>query len=97
MVGLLRFCSLELVLADFACLYLCGTSVPLQTTLPPDDLAFIINHTELETIVCSARELETLKHTLPKCPGVRSLVVIDTPSWEGTTALPFVRTSDLLT
>lgn len=81
-VGVFGFASPDWAIANLACLYLAAVCVPLQANLAVEDLAYIINETELICIVCSAEQLSLLKNALPLCPLVKKIVVMDDPAWQ---------------
>jgi fatty acid CoA ligase FadD9 len=81
-VGICGFASPDWVIADLACLYLAAVSVPIRTNIKIDDIVHIINETELVCVVCSAEQLPLLEKALSRCPSVKSIVVIDDPTWQ---------------
>jgi fatty acid CoA ligase FadD9 len=77
LVGICGFGSVDWAVADFACLYLAATSVPLQTGMMPADLEHILHETELTCVVCSVEQLALMEAVLPHSPSVRSVVIMD--------------------
>jgi long-chain acyl-CoA synthetase len=65
------------IVAENAAYYLNAVVVPLYDTLGTDTLEFIMNQTELQTIVCSSKELRILKRVAPLCPKLRTVIVSD--------------------
>ncbi|GLC43806.1 hypothetical protein PLESTB_000909900 [Pleodorina starrii] len=82
-VGIYSVNSKEWLLFDSALHAYSMISVPLYDTLGPDAVEFIANHAELAAVGVSAAVLPTLLTCLPKCPGIRVLVV-----WGATGPLP---------
>ncbi|WP_437334862.1 thioester reductase domain-containing protein [Sorangium sp. So ce394] len=76
-VGISGFGSTDWVVAGLACMYLSAVSVPLQTDLPPADLELIVTEAELACVICSVGQLARIEDVLPRCPSVRSIVVMD--------------------
>ncbi|WP_437622351.1 thioester reductase domain-containing protein [Sorangium sp. So ce1151] len=76
-VGITGFGSPDWVVAGLACMYLSAVSVPLQTNMIPADLQHVVGEAELACIVCSVDQLARIEAVLPRCPSVRSIVVMD--------------------
>ncbi|WP_437306415.1 thioester reductase domain-containing protein [Sorangium sp. So ce388] len=76
-IGITGFGSPDWVVAGLACMYLSAVSVPLQTNMIPADLQHVVGEAELACIVCSVDQLARLEAVLPRCPSVRSIVVMD--------------------
>lgn len=55
---------------------------PLNQQLMDDQIVHIINHAHDEVIVCDPRLAEGLGRMLPKCPGVRAVIIIGTEGIE---------------
>lgn len=66
----------EWILADQAAFTIHGATVPLYDTLGPDAVGYIIQQTELSTVVCGPQELENLVAAAPKCPSLKAAVLI---------------------
>lgn len=68
----------EWVIADFAVLCAGGVSVPIYTSLLPEQIKFIINDSDAEFVICSNRELwlkvEAVRGDLPR---VRHFIMIE--------------------
>ncbi len=66
------------MIADFAVLCAGGVSVPIYTSLLPEQIKFIINDSDAEIVICSNRELwlkvEAVRRDLPH---VRHFIMID--------------------
>ncbi len=65
----------EWVIADQAAFALHAATVPLYDTLGPDSVGYIINQTELSTVVCGPQELENLVAAAPKCPSLKAAIL----------------------
>jgi long-chain acyl-CoA synthetase len=65
------------IVAENAAYYLNAVVVPLYDTLGTDTLEFIVNLTELQTIVCSSRELKILMNVASLCPRLKTVIVTD--------------------
>ncbi|WP_438010805.1 thioester reductase domain-containing protein [Sorangium sp. So ce321] len=76
LVGICGFSSPDWVVSDLSCLYLAAVSVPLQTTASSAELSHILGEAELRCVVCSAEQLDKIASALPRCPSLRSLVVM---------------------
>lgn len=85
-IGICGFGSPDWLVADLACLYLAAVSVPLQTTLVPDDLQHIINETQMRVLVCSSEQIALVKSVLPRCPYLQTLVIMDVNAEDATQA-----------
>ncbi|KAI7899938.1 uncharacterized protein BX663DRAFT_477474 [Cokeromyces recurvatus] len=76
----------EWTITDLACAAYSLYTVALYDTLGPDTVEYVINHAELETIVCSGdhiADLLKLKHMLPHLKTIISMDSIDEPSRPG--------------
>lgn len=65
------------IVAENAAYYLNAVVVPLYDTLGTDTLEFIVNQTELQTIVCSSNELKILTSIAALCPRLKTVIVAD--------------------
>jgi len=78
----------EWVMTDFAVLCAGAVTVPIYTSLLPEQIKYIINDSDAELVVCSCRELwlkvESVRKDLPK---VRHCVMIDQDPSSGNPAL----------
>ncbi|KAI9322692.1 hypothetical protein BX666DRAFT_2117895 [Dichotomocladium elegans] len=68
----------EWTITDLACAAYGLFSVALYDTLGPDTVEFIVNHVELETIVCSADHVADLLKLKHKLPTLRCIISMDT-------------------
>ncbi len=68
----------EWIMADFAVLCAGGISVPIYTSLTPEQVKYIINDSDATIVICSKRDLwlkvDAVRRALPK---VRSFVMIE--------------------
>ena len=74
-VGLCGFTGADLIVAELACLYLAGVSVPLQPSLPQEDLLHIAEQTELSVLVSSAEHLPATSSALAACRSLCHVIV----------------------
>ncbi len=78
----------EWTMTDFAVLCAGAVTVPIYTSLMPEQVKYIINDSDAKIVVCSNRDLwlkvEAVKRELP---GVRHFVLIDEQGPEGTLSL----------
>lgn len=77
LVGIIGFTSPDWVVAHYSVQYVGGATVPLQTGLQPDDLAYMINLAQLTAIIVSERMVDAVRAVLPQCPSITSVVVMD--------------------
>ncbi|KAG1243892.1 hypothetical protein G6F68_015658 [Rhizopus microsporus] len=64
-------------------------TIALYDTLGPDTVEFVINHAEIETVICSGdhiADLLKIKHKLPKLKTIVSMDRIDGISQQGMTS-----------
>ena len=78
----------EWTMTDFAVLCAGAVTVPIYTSLMPEQVKYIINDSDAKIVVCSNRDLwlkvEAVKHDLP---SVHHFVLIDEQGPEGTLSL----------
>ncbi|MCX6571902.1 MAG: long-chain fatty acid--CoA ligase [Candidatus Aminicenantes bacterium] len=78
----------EWTMTDFAVLCAGAVTVPIYTSLMPEQVKYIINDSDAKIVVCSNRDLwlkvEAVKHSLP---SVHHFVLIDEQGPEGTLSL----------
>jgi fatty acid CoA ligase FadD9 len=67
----------EWIITDFACILQSIISVPIYCQLNEQDIAFIINNTELSVIVCDQEMLPKLIRLHSKCSTLRHLICIN--------------------
>ncbi|CEG76360.1 hypothetical protein RMATCC62417_11262 [Rhizopus microsporus] len=76
----------EWTIADLALAAYANYAVALYDTLGPDTVEYVINHAELETVICSGdhiADLLKLKHKLPNLKTIISMDSIDEVSRPG--------------
>jgi len=78
----------EWVMTDFAVICAGGVTVPIYTSLMPEQVKYIINDSDASFVVCSTRELwlkvDAVRRELPK---VRHFLMIDEEAPAGVTTL----------
>jgi long-chain acyl-CoA synthetase len=68
----------EWAIADFAVLCLGATDVPIYPTLPPNQIAYILNDCEAKVIFCStAEQVEKVAGIRDEVPTLREVIVFD--------------------
>lgn len=68
----------EWMVAAIGCWMMSNSIVPLYDTLGPDSCAFIINQTELNTIVCDTNaRAKAILNKASECPSLRIIVLVD--------------------
>ncbi|ETI45168.1 hypothetical protein F443_10149 [Phytophthora nicotianae P1569] len=67
--------SIDWVLVEHAAYAYSAIVVALYDTLGPDSTQFILNQTEIATIVCTAAELPKLTQVCPKCPNLKNVLI----------------------
>ncbi|KAL4157966.1 hypothetical protein PRNP1_003747 [Phytophthora ramorum] len=67
--------SIDWVVAEYAAYSFSAVVVALYDTLGPDSTQFILNQTEIPTIVCTAAELPKLVQARSKCPYLKNVVI----------------------
>ncbi|CAO3671821.1 unnamed protein product [Rhizopus stolonifer] len=68
----------EWVIADLALASYSLYSVALYDTLGPDTVEFVINHAELETVICSGDHIADLLKIKQKLPNLKTIISMDT-------------------
>ncbi|MEW6050267.1 MAG: class I adenylate-forming enzyme family protein [Candidatus Zixiibacteriota bacterium] len=83
--------SIEYVVAYFAVFKAGLTAVPLDTSLTPDSLAYILADCQVQVLICEPRFKRHLKRILPVGSSVRYLAIDATVSLDhtGVSVLPF--------
>lgn len=82
----------EWVMTDFAVLCSGGVTVPIYTSLLPQQIKYIVNDSGAGIVVCSNRELWLrVESVRSEMPGVRHYVMIDAEEPAGTLTLGEVR------
>jgi long-chain acyl-CoA synthetase len=88
-VGIMSENRPEWAIADFAVLGLGAADVPVYPTLPPNQIAYILNDAGAKAIFVSDREqLAKIQEVRDQLPALREVIVFDEPG----TAPPGVRT-----
>jgi fatty acid CoA ligase FadD9 len=77
LVGLVGFSTVDHVVAELACHHLAAASVPLAKHVTARELEVIVNQAEATALCCSVEQLPLAARSLPGCPSVKALVVID--------------------
>jgi long-chain acyl-CoA synthetase len=68
----------EWAIADYACLTLGATDVPLYPNLPPEQIAFIIRDSGSSAVfVSDAAQAAKIASIRAECPGVRAVIAFD--------------------
>ena len=83
-IGLFSKTRMEWVIGDYAAILHGITTVPLYDTLGKEAIVYIIRHTGLETVVCSAdcgKKLLTINKT-DRLGSLRTLILMDSTSEE---------------
>ena len=64
-------------IAEYACYSQSAITVPLYDTLGPDTVEFIVNQTEMRTLLCTPVELPVLiaLKNAGKCPSLKSVII----------------------
>lgn len=68
----------EWVIAEQACNAYGRVLVPLYDTLGHDSVAYVINQTQMKTVVCSPKEVSLLLGLEEECPSLDHIVVMST-------------------
>lgn len=70
---------IEVALTDILCLTTGVVNVPLQVHATQAQLAFILNHAEVETIIVSTHQLlQTVEAVLPSTPKLKHIICFET-------------------
>ncbi|KAF4666190.1 hypothetical protein FOL46_003215, partial [Perkinsus olseni] len=67
----------EWVIAEQGAFTRRATTVPLYDTLGEDTVHYILNQTELSTVVCSAVQVPNLVKVKERCPSLRTIICVD--------------------
>lgn len=70
---------IEWDLADFACQMHSMISVPIYDTHGAEGCVYIINHADIETMVCNGNKLRFLFDNAEKCSNMKNIIKIDAP------------------
>ncbi|TMW67696.1 hypothetical protein Poli38472_011316 [Pythium oligandrum] len=74
MVGIFSKNRVEWCLTAHACDRMSYILVPLYDTLGPDAVPYIVNHTELTTLVCALEQFDTVLKCKDECPTLQYVV-----------------------
>ncbi len=78
----------EWTITDFAVLSAGGITVPIYTSLMPEQIKYIINDSDAQIVVCSNRELWLkVEAVRPELRGVRHFILIDEEGPQGVVSL----------
>jgi len=87
-VAILSETRLEWVLADYACLCIRATDVPIYPTLPANQVEYILRDSGAAAVFCSnAAQVEKIQAVRAGLPALRHVVVFDPPATGGAIAL----------
>ena len=67
----------EWAIADLGCSSYSNYTVALYDTLGPDTVEFVINHAELETVICSGDHIADLLKLRHKLPNLKTIISMD--------------------
>ncbi|KAI8993667.1 hypothetical protein BDB01DRAFT_832453 [Pilobolus umbonatus] len=67
----------EWTIADIACASYSLYTVSLYDTLGPETVEYVVNHSELETIICSGDHVPDLLKLKEKLPGLKTIISMD--------------------
>lgn len=67
----------EWMIADLALASYSLYCVALYDTLGPDTVEYVVNHAELETIICSGDHVADLLKSKEKLPGLKTIITMD--------------------
>ena len=94
-IALAGFASIDLVVAELACLQRGAVVIPLQTSASPEDLAHIVDEAGARWLIASCAALPSMLTALSACSSIEGTILIDAPD-EAATALGKVHTIDAL-
>jgi len=87
-VAILSETRLEWVLADYACLCIRATDVPIYPTLPANQVEYILRDSGAAAVFCSnAAQVEKIQAVRAGLPALRHVIVFDPPAIGGAIAL----------
>ena len=87
-VAILSETRLEWVLADYACLCIRATDVPIYPTLPANQVEYILRDSGAAAVFCSnAAQVEKIQAVRAGLPALRHDIVFDPPAIGGAIAL----------
>ncbi|TMW67698.1 hypothetical protein Poli38472_011318 [Pythium oligandrum] len=82
MVGIFSKNRLEWCVSAHACDRMAYVLVPLYDTLGPEAVPYIVNQTELTTLLCAGELLTKVLSLKEKCPTLKNIVSFDEPTEE---------------
>lgn len=65
------------VVAEQACYSYGAVPVPLYDTLGADSVEYVVNQTELTSVVCTSQEVPTVIAVASRCPSLKNIIQID--------------------
>ena len=87
-VAILSETRLEWALADYACLCIRATDVPVYPTLPANQVEYILHDSGAAAVFCSnAAQVEKIQSVRAALPALRHIIVFDPPGGGGVIAL----------
>ena len=87
-VAILSETRLEWVLADYACLCIRATDVPIYPTLPANQVEYILRDSGAAAVFCSnGAQVEKIQAVRAGLPALRHVIVFDPPAIGGAIAL----------
>ncbi|GJJ70329.1 long-chain acyl-CoA synthetase [Entomortierella parvispora] len=78
----------EWSISEISCNYNNLVSVPLYDTLGPDAVEYVINHAEIQMVVCSSNHIATLLQNSAKLPSLRAIISMDSLRDDPAMAIP---------
>ncbi|KAI8991514.1 hypothetical protein BDF20DRAFT_845057 [Mycotypha africana] len=82
-IGIWSVNRAEWTIADLACTAYSFYTVALYDTLGPDTVEFVINHAEIETVICSGDHIADLLKLRHKIPNLKTIISMDSIGEEG--------------
>lgn len=81
-VGIYGPNCVEWDLADLACQMYSMISVPIYDTHGPEGCVYILNHADIETVICNGNKLRFIFDNAKECEKVKRIVKMDKPVTE---------------
>lgn len=78
----------EWSISEISCNYYNLVSVALYETLGPDAVEYVINHAEIQAVVCSANHIATLLQNSNKLPSLKAIISMDSLREDPARAIP---------
>ncbi len=82
MVGISSHNRVEWFIADIACGMYGLTSVPIHHHIKDEEREFILNHTELSTVICSGKLVSKFNEARSKCPNLKHVIDMDNGDYD---------------